>query len=439
MRGFIEQNPHLACPYIIHGDEAPISKHSNRAIRVLQWSSPVSRVPTLEKKLVIAMNYSQDPLVKAQQNIIDGVAVWSFTQCLANAFPTTDHAGKHLCGARARLGSRPLHPGGVILVFTGSVGDWEWHLKTLSLTRHYNTIETCELCMASKLPGDLNLANALQEAGWTNTHRRHEDFIEEHRHAGTLHCFCEIPGWHINNIFEDVLHDDLLGVRLHACGGALFELAAQGHWRTEHHAGWQGRLDAAMDMAWSDFVSWLRARGLSCSTSKFSHRVLSMHRQMDWPCLKAKAANCALVCDWLADVAIAAAESEPSIANRSRCVMLWGFKELWRLFHVFPTLSAGEAQALEKARTCALLGYHACSRAAQDRNEFVYPIQPKFHKLDHLCRRAVRTKVSPSTTWTFSDEDSMTWMSRLCSALHGSTLARTPCDRWLLSFFALRI
>eukprot|EP00969_Alexandrium_andersonii_P284143 12562275-Alexandrium_andersonii.AAC.1 len=30
--------------------------------------------------------------------------------------------------------------------------------------------------------------------------------------------FCTIPGWHVSNIFEDVLHDDLLGVRALAVG-----------------------------------------------------------------------------------------------------------------------------------------------------------------------------------------------------------------------------
>ena len=61
MRGFIIEFPHLACPYVIYGDEAPISKHGNRAIRVLQWSSPVTRAPTLQRKLILAMNACQDP------------------------------------------------------------------------------------------------------------------------------------------------------------------------------------------------------------------------------------------------------------------------------------------------------------------------------------------------------------------------------------------
>ena len=89
-----------------------------------------------------------------------------------------------------------------------------------------------------------------------------------------------------------------------------------------------------------------------------------MHRRVDWPCLKAKAANAAMVCDWIADIAIAVAEHEPNERNRARAVMLWGFKELWRIFRLGHWLTEEEAAAVEKARMCALLGDHACSRLA---------------------------------------------------------------------------
>ena len=157
------------------------------------------------------------------------------------------------------------------------------------------------------------------------------------------------------------MHDDLLGCRLHACGGALFELSEQGHWGARVGP-WQRCLDAKLARAWDEFTKWLSQRGLSTSTSKFSSRVISMHRRVDWPCLKAKAANAAMVCDWIADIAIAVAEHEPNERNRARAVMLWGFKELWRIFRLGHWLTEEEAAAVEKARMCALLGYHACSK-----------------------------------------------------------------------------
>ena len=139
------------------------------------------------------------------QRIIDDVAAWSFKQCLRNEYPQTDHDGIPLRNSRGRLALQPLHPGGAIPVFTGTVGDWKWHVETFNLQHHYGRDETCELCLATKTAGDLNLGNALPDAGWTFTARLNTDFINQHEVNGTLHGFCTIPGWHIGNIFEDVL------------------------------------------------------------------------------------------------------------------------------------------------------------------------------------------------------------------------------------------
>ena len=102
--------------------------------------------------------FPQDPLVEGVQRIIDDVAAWSFKQCLRNEYPETDHDGIPLRNSRGRQG--PLHPGGAIPVFTGTVGDWKWHVETFNLQHHYGRDETCELCLATKTAGDLNLGNA---------------------------------------------------------------------------------------------------------------------------------------------------------------------------------------------------------------------------------------------------------------------------------------
>ena len=61
MRGFILKWPHRACPYVIHGDEAPLDKRGKRCVRVLQWSSPVAIAITLKRKMIIGMHSSKAP------------------------------------------------------------------------------------------------------------------------------------------------------------------------------------------------------------------------------------------------------------------------------------------------------------------------------------------------------------------------------------------
>jgi hypothetical protein len=55
--------------------------------------------------------------------------------------------------------------------------------------------------------------------------------------------------------------------------------------------------------------------------------------------------------------------------------------------------------------------------------------------MDHGLRRAVRTKMSPSVYYTFSPEDFMGMVARMCGKCHGSTIIRRGVCRWLLSWF----
>ncbi len=47
---------------------------------------------------------------------------------------------------------------------------------------------------------------------------------------GSANALTNFEGWACDNNFEDVVHDDLLGPRLHLCGGVLKELADEHVW-----------------------------------------------------------------------------------------------------------------------------------------------------------------------------------------------------------------
>ena len=117
------------------------------------------------------------------------------------------------------------------MVFSGTVGDWKLHWEEFNLQHHYNAEEVCQNCRAVKAAeSELCMHNFTVDAPWTLTDRTLTEYIDEQERLDTVSPFCSIRGWHTKNIFEDVVHTDLLGVRLNANGGALWELAWMGHW-----------------------------------------------------------------------------------------------------------------------------------------------------------------------------------------------------------------
>ena len=154
-----------------------------------------------------------------------------------------------------------------------------------------------------------------------------------------------------------------------------------------------------------------------------------MEKQDDWPCLKSKAASCATVSIWLAEKAQDIVTRHDTQENRMRAIMLKGFADLWNMSRECDVLNDAEKQRLELTRQRMLLGYHACSKMAHERGDYRYNMIPKFHKTDHMIRRAVRTGLSPSFTWTFSEEDNMRWMSNLCASVHGLGFMKAPVNK----------
>ena len=59
----------------------------------------------------------------------------------------------------------------------------------------------------------------------------------------------------------------------------------------------------------------------------------------------------------------------------------------------------------------------------------------QFHSLDHAIRLALVWNVSPANWWSFSEEDGMGLVMRICKNLHGGTVEASFFDRWLLQYF----
>ena len=204
------------------------------------------------------------------------------------------------------------------------------------------------------------------------------------------------------------------------------------------HAGdWKARLNGACDVMWQQFSSWLSSRHLSCGVKRFNYHILGMAKKDDYPKLKAKAVECAVVCAWLAHKATEVERRHNTLENRMRARMLKGFDDFWEMSRrsaYLPARTCLERCRLERIRVDMLVGFHNCAKLAAERSKFRYNRIPKFHKLDHLVRRAQRTGLSPRLTWCMMQEDQMQHMSRLCASVHGLALMRSASLKWLIDF-----
>ena len=137
-----------------------------------------------------------------------------------------------------------------------------------------------------------------------------------------------------------------------------------------------------------------------------------------------------------------------SIASRVRSdseklshihTMLWGMVEFWNVIDAVKPrfiLTDSETTHLEVCRQAMLGSYYWIHSTCAARSEAKCNLIPKYHQVDELVRRAIRTQVSPHLWWTFSSEDAMGTWARLASKCHGASTMRTAVDKWLLCFWA---
>ena len=323
------------------------------------------------------------------------------------------------------------------MAFSGPTGDWKWKREEFGLPFHYSCRSICEACFAESGPGPYNFCNALMSAPWALTRRSLPDLLYAIADRDDDKPLTSMPGFHNQSFFEDVMHDDLLGLRPHACGAALKELADSGVYGTFDDIGpWEERLDAQLAVAYVKFCDWAGQKGMGHSHPKFTHLQLTLKRKTSEPILKTKAKNCVVVCAWIASEA---SEFKPGTYGEIRAMVLNAFVSLWDLLHAtrFPNWELSDAQvaSLKTIREELLLGYHWLSKENYGSGKAAYHCIPKFHKVDKMLRRAIRTKVSPTMFWTFLSESQMGITARLVNNLHGASSGRRGVQRWLLFFF----
>ena len=283
----------------------------------------------------------------------------------------------------------------------------------------------------------MDFADAREHAPWASTSRTNEDFFEIAIATEKLNPLSTIPGWHSHSLFEDVLHDDNVGLRLDANGSALVELSEEGYFGSVPSTGsWQHKLNIPLGQAHQRFRTWCKHKKIGVSQWKFSTNNLTMRTRKCFPVLKAKARNSVYVSEWLT---ACTSESVDTEYKQQRHQMLKGFMEHWNTIRdARPRvlLEPAELERVGRSRESMLLCYHYLAKVNQRSDIRRYNVRPKYHRIDHCVRRCLRTTVNPCLYWTYGSEDFMGTLARLSRQVHGSHTTRGTVDRWLLFWWS---
>ena len=241
-------------------------------------------------------------------------------------------------------------------------------------------------------------------APWTLMLRTHAEFM-----ANPRSVLCRLPGFHQDCLLCDIMHLIMLGCLQWACGGVLWELATTYRLWPGEAGAWKVRIKIRLEAAYEDFKRWLKREHLSSSQGVFTIGKLSMTALRDTPMLKAKAGNTLKISYWLCAKVVRLAERMPNDGYlQSMSLMMWGYCEMISVLLRSPLwLPDDSAEILMTTREAALFGNAELSSLAIAASRNMFPLKPKLHMVDHLCREAHLTRLNPAYYWTFADEDFM--------------------------------
>ena len=420
-------------PIRIWGDDAPMGKHG-RCVRSACWSSVTNKSADHASKFLI---WALDPKVISvpDEEPLWSVVAWSINAMATGRYPLCGPDGTpFLSGPRAKLAGRPLTTEFAIGVFAQFGADWKFLNEELHFEQSQAHEYVCRFCFAQKSAGAHNYSDASDNPGWLGTRRTQLEHQQSLERRNLQPAIMTMIGWHFECVVDDFMHDNCLGVQLHHNGSTLVVLARAGVFGPPGAGPWQERLDRQLACGFARFRNYCRDHNLSHSHCGFSHLGLTMHTLTDWPVLKSKAHNSAMVGLWLAHETAETQRASEYMSKLAACS--YGFAALWCIVSAAGMiLTEGEANKLASARRQALMGYQWLAHEAAAREEYLFEFVPKFHKLDESLRRSSRTRVNPAWHWCFSEESWVGFIARLANSTHKVSLQRRTALRWLLHMY----
>ena len=313
-------------PALIHGDDVVAMK--SLKVCVLQWSSVLSSAASFKSRFLISVIPYDRCLPGVTLDALFQVINWSFTYMLLGFFPPLDPTGQEwTCKRRREMGGKPL-AGGYCVALFGHKGDNDW-FAAIFRYNHYRCNDMCHKCGASKTREETDCGDLRPNAGWKATVVTHEQYMAR-TPISRRSPLTNMPGWRLENNFNDTMHGLNLGVAQHVAANILCELARAS----------SDPVELALEKLWLKLKKWLSQNRLVASVEKFTSASLSLDTSMVFPLLKIKAAPCEKVIFWLADLT---SYDSATSHGRIRHMTVWALADFFKCMHEYGRfLNSGE-------------------------------------------------------------------------------------------------
>jgi hypothetical protein len=365
----------VTIPMELFGDDATIWK--TESLLILTMKSVLAEGKSFDTTLLLAVLPLNRVVPNETLPDLYRAVAWSFKAAVNGLWPESTHEGEPLCPTHGqnRYKKRGQSLGILRLGLARVTGDWKFLKETYHL-RNYSTHACCHRCLANKNPDEGPLYTDVgPTAAWRATATSHMEFMEEQEASGHRSPLTDIPGWRLEMVKTDLMHNMCLGSAQHLIGSVIVQLVQEGHWGPP-----RGRWKECLLSGFKRFRTWKRDHKLQCSKHRWSRSGLTWTSARVYPCLKAKAHNTRILLAWTHVEARAAADRNPTEAACMRAACTWALARFaWDLDRFPRKLTPDMATALEQSGRHFLNTYMWLAKHCLRLRKCFYALKPKLH------------------------------------------------------------
>lgn len=234
-------------------------------------------------------------------------------------------------------------------------------------------------------------------------------------------------------------HGQYLGTGKALNGSCLVFLCEAGLWGDIPAGGvYSEKLQAALQEAHAEFLSWKKNRKISCTQPRFTTaRVNRKHRKM-WPVLNSKAVAGKTVSFFLTEKAVAwGNRPDSTMSEKTLATCMWSYARMISIMDSSKNMFS-EAEAKEFERMCLLHlqsygNLHVRGKTARlkEPGRQCFLLLPKHHLLFHAGVEAGKTRLNPKYFMLLSAESFVGYIGRIGRKTHRSSLTLRTIQKYL--------
>ena len=390
-------------PIHLFGDDGCLRK--TRVMKTITWyPATFTRLQPLESRIPTYVIPQHIVLKDITEGELQSVIAWSFTVWAKGTLPELDHkrnpfpAGSFR-GRIAEAGT-PI-AGGRTGVYVSTIADAVWMKEHYRFPMSWARTDICMKCFARNDSGPFIFASCTDFP-----ERSHADYMASD--AAAKSPLTLIPGYHLSLNRGEPMHTGPLGCMPDAAGSVVVDLCMENVFGCGDLSGWDYRLQAQLNVAYSEFMLWCKNAHQSHTIKKFGRHGMSMKTlHGSFPFYKGKAHNCLVLCRWLNTVCATRIET-PMKQLRSYVLWAWvSFSELCFNAADEDFLSTDELKRLDEIIRLLLHGSRTLSFFCAAEGLARWKLRPKMHTMFHVNKEAQASGRNPRAWCSCKDEEMM--------------------------------